>query len=276
MVSTIHWQPKFSLPLPHSSRPTQRSQQTTGAREFYQATSPPQTRGLHTVLGPVSRSWNTSRLTKTFPSVHQSGSDNVSIRMKPGQLHCSQCSTACPPGGRPVGIQLLTTPTPTSSGLLETQAPTDLARASSSEAFPATSQSAAQGQEASSGPSTLLQAEANTEVPISSVPAHVNGNRSRRSSGLLAASRLSQLDWSINGQGVALRKGTEERSNPDLSIHDGSPDATDDGRLASSKGKGKERASPVDEKVKSMTRLLLQKLLINNRTVPIVRSAKCL
>lgn len=96
-------------------------------------------------------------------------------------------------------------------------------------------------------PSSSLQSEANTEAPLTSVPPHVNSLRSRRSSSLLAASRLSQLDWSLTGAGIGKRKEAEGRSTPDVEMAVDGEDAK--GGKDGLKGKGKERASPAAEQV---------------------------
>lgn len=85
---------------------------------------------------------------------------------------------------------------------------------------------------------TSLPSEGISDPPRTNIPPHVSGVRSRRSSGLLAASRLSQLDWSLT-------------VNPKRKIVDGQdvgmPDAPMDG--GADKGKGKERALVEDEHV---------------------------
>ncbi|KAG8907169.1 hypothetical protein FRB99_005141 [Tulasnella sp. 403] len=96
---------------------------------------------------------------------------------------------------------------------------------------------------------SLIPADANAETPPppNSIPPHVSGVRSRRSSGLLAASRLSQLDWSLNLNGNGKRKD-ELNSAGDIDMRDASLDPSDDKFAKDSlKGKGKERGSPNDE-----------------------------
>ena len=103
------------------------------------------------------------------------------------------------------------------------------------------------GPEAIQPPSTSLQPEGIADPPRSNIPPHVSGARSRRSSGLLAASRLSQLDWSVNGNSIAKRKGVDGQ---DLVTQDIPIDFPDGG-----KGKGKEVGPPNDEHVSHLATL---------------------
>ncbi|KAG9013861.1 hypothetical protein FRB93_000242 [Tulasnella sp. JGI-2019a] len=92
--------------------------------------------------------------------------------------------------------------------------------------------------------STSVPPELTVDAPLPAIPSHINNMRARRSSSLLAASRLSQLDWSLSGNGNGKRKDSDPAS-PILSV-DGQMAAVsrDDSQSSKEglKGKGKGKA----------------------------------
>ncbi|KAG8859364.1 hypothetical protein FRB96_004579 [Tulasnella sp. 330] len=94
--------------------------------------------------------------------------------------------------------------------------------------------------------SASIPPEPTGDVPLPAIPPHVSSLRARRSSSLLAASRLSQLDWSISGNG---KRNDADVASP-TSFVDGQMSAeVRDGSQSSkegSKGKGKDK---VDEQI---------------------------
>ncbi|KAG8973326.1 hypothetical protein FRC05_008870 [Tulasnella sp. 425] len=104
-----------------------------------------------------------------------------------------------------------------------------------------------------------LPPDANSEASLSGVPPHMDSQRSRRSSSLLASSRLSQLDWSLSLRGTMKQKESDERLNGDAERRT-TPVAGSE-EVKTSKGKGKAKEAADDQNVSEATAGLLTDLV---------------
>ncbi|KAG8924475.1 hypothetical protein FRC02_010407 [Tulasnella sp. 418] len=81
------------------------------------------------------------------------------------------------------------------------------------------------------------------DVVVPTVPPHLTAARARRSSGLLAASRLSQLDWTVSGNGKRKdREGSTGALAIDTEAPEGAMEASDSAATIRDNGKGKGKA----------------------------------
>lgn len=87
-----------------------------------------------------------------------------------------------------------------------------------------------------------LPPDANSEASLSGVPPHMDSQRSRRSSSLLASSRLSQLDWSLSLRGTMKQKESDERLNGDAERRTTPVAGSEEVKTSKGKGKAKEAA----------------------------------
>ncbi|KIO34272.1 hypothetical protein M407DRAFT_16809 [Tulasnella calospora MUT 4182] len=105
--------------------------------------------------------------------------------------------------------------------------------------------------------SASLPPDANSDAAsLSGVPPHMDSQRSRRSSSLLASSRLSQLDWSLSLRGTMKQKESDDRLNGEAEGRS-TPVASSE-EIKASKGKGKAK-EVVDDQVGQSFR---QKMLL--------------
>ncbi|KAG9015932.1 hypothetical protein FRB90_004139 [Tulasnella sp. 427] len=88
--------------------------------------------------------------------------------------------------------------------------------------------------------SASLPLEATSDVAASGIPPHMDGQRSRRSSSLLASSRLSQLDWSLSLRGTMKQKESDDRVNVDADGQAASVAGSEEAKASKGKGKAKE------------------------------------
>ncbi|KIO34273.1 hypothetical protein M407DRAFT_16810 [Tulasnella calospora MUT 4182] len=99
--------------------------------------------------------------------------------------------------------------------------------------------------------SASLPPDANSDAAsLSGVPPHMDSQRSRRSSSLLASSRLSQLDWSLSLRGTMKQKESDDRLNGEAEGRS-TPVASSE-EIKASKGKGKAKEVVDDQRNSSV------------------------